>query len=86
MQRFVDFHKGDFTGVKRIVVGDPKRKPFVAQALDVKGWRIVGEAATAAAAEALARGHRIDKRREGIAARTRVTERRREGGYGYSAV
>lgn len=86
MQRFVDFHKGDFTGVRRIVIGEPNRKPFVAQALDAKGWRIVGEAATAAAAEALARGHRIDKRREGIAAQTRIKERRQEGGYGYIAV
>lgn len=85
MNRFVDFHKADFTGVKRVALGGTP-KPFVAQALDAKGWRNVGEAATAAAAEALARGHRIDKRREGVAAQTRVKERRREGGYGYIAV
>lgn len=83
---YTDFHRENFTTVKRVVVGDATVRPFKAQALEAAGWRNIGQADTLAAAEALARGWRIDRRRDGVAAQTRVTEQRHPGGFAYIAV
>lgn len=71
-----------FTGVRAIErAGSPK--PFFAQVQEAPGrWRNVGKAATQAAAEAIARGYRIDHR----GARTRIHERHLPGGFKYIAV
>lgn len=70
-----------FTGVARIQL-DPDPTPFKAQARFAPGWRTVGQSATQAGAEAIAKGYRIDHR----GAVTRVKEQRRERGVAYIAV
>lgn len=83
-QDFVHYHAKDFTGVVRVAL--PAAQPFAAQVREAPGWRTIGNAATRAVAESIARGYRTDKRREGTNAQTRITERRRSGGYAYIAV
>lgn len=83
---YVPSRVAGFTGVKKVDLCDPTVKPFKAQALEAAGWRNIGQADTRAGAEAIARGWRIDKRREGVAAQTRITEQRRPGGFAYIAV
>ncbi|MGH7487825.1 MAG: hypothetical protein ACREMY_19820 [bacterium] len=74
---FVRYHAQDYTGVKRVVI--PAVRPYAVKA----GGRLIGAADTQAAAEALARFHRIDNR----GARPRVKEQPRPcGGYAYIAV
>ncbi len=77
---WVDTHKGNFTGVARIE-NERTVRPFKAQALETPGWRTIGQADTRAAAEAIARGYRIDHR----GTETRITEQRRPGGFSYIA-
>lgn len=71
-----------FTGV-RVVEREGCPKPFIAQVKEAPGrWRNVGRGSTQAAAEAIARGYRIDHR----GARTRIRERHCPGGFMYVAV
>lgn len=74
---FVRYHAQDYTAVKRIAL--PVERPYKIKA----DGQIVGRADTQAAAEAIARFHRMDNR----GARVRVKELPRPvGGYAYIAV
>lgn len=73
---FVRYHAPDYTGVKRVPL--PVVRPYKVKA----DGQTIGRADTQAAAEALARFHRIDNR----GARVRVKELPRPcGGYAYIA-
>lgn len=80
MRDLIPDKTGAFTGVERVAL-EPTLKPFVVQVLEGPGWKSIGGASSQAAAEAIARGHRIDHR----GSKTRITERRHPGGYAYIA-